>query len=250
MFKISLFLLLWAASTAAGTSSNGPIESCAHWLARHGIPLTHEGLIAALNNEDADIRVNAAQQLADNKEKDAIPFIRESAAREQKFTNRSNMALFLAQLGDSSGSDFLKAYCSNLSAPAWERLHAANNMLTLRSDACFPDVLSILQSSTNAEVIVQALDFCFNAKYQLEDEGNQTSPPDKQRHELVVELVGKRISDPDDSVRTVAGDILAKVGDSSQAHILEDAISRETNDGIKADMQKDLDILLAKPPAQ
>jgi HEAT repeat protein len=235
---------------AAGSSYNGPGETFAHWLTRHGIPLTHDGLIAALNNPDGDIRVNTAAQLALNNDKDAIPSIRDAAARDPKFVNRSNMAFYLAQLGDPSGADFLKAACSDTSLPAYDRLHAANNMLTLHSDACFPVVLSILQSSGDEEAIDQALELCAGAKYQLGGDGSQTSPPDKKRNELVIELVGKRLGDDAPFTRLVASSVLSRLGDSSQAHFLQDTISRETDEWNRVRMQRDLENLLAKPPAQ
>jgi hypothetical protein len=122
-------------------------------------------------------------------------------------------------------------------------------MLSLHSDACFPDVLSILESSSNAEDVVQALNFCFSAKHELEGDGSPAALPDKKRSHLVLELVGKRVSDPAGSVRVIAGDTLAKLGDSSQAHLLQDAISRETDEGIRGSMESDLEILLTKPPA-
>ena len=133
MRRILILLLLWVTcAAAAGSSYNGPGETVAHWLTRHVIPLTHDGLIAALNNPDGDIRVNAAAKLAFNNDRDAIPSIRDPAARESKFVNRSNMAYYLARLGDSSGTDFLKAACSNASPPAYDRLHAAKRCLLPR----------------------------------------------------------------------------------------------------------------------
>ncbi len=221
-----------------------------HWLGRHGVLLTHDGLVAALKNPDVLIRRFAAQQLSEiNDDKDAIPAIRDAAARDPKFANRLYMAYDLARLGDASGADSLKAACSDVSVGIYDRLQAADEMLYLHSDVCFPDVLSILRSSTDAGAVVQALEFCSNAKHQLEDEGNQNTPPDKQRDRLVLELVAKRVSDPDGSVRFIAGDALARLGDSSQAYILEDAISRETNEGMRRSLEEDLEILLKKPPA-
>ena len=249
MRAISPFLLLWLASAAVGFSDHDPGESPVHWFARHGIPLTHDGLIAALKNPDGLVRRNAAQQLSVTNDKDAIPAIRDAAARDPIFSNRANMAYDLARLGDSSGVDFLKRTCSDGSITAYYRLEAADEMLYLHSDACFPDVLPILQSSTDAGVVVRALEICANAKHQLEDEGNPNTPPDKQRDRLVLELVARRVSDPDDSVRAAASDILAKLGDSSQAYILEDAIAQETDEGTRRLLQADLDILLKKRPA-
>jgi HEAT repeat protein len=143
----------------------------------------------------------------------------------------------------------LKTAYSNASAAAGDRLHAANNLLFLHSDACFPDVPSILQSSTDLDDTVQALQFCSTAKHELDGDGSPTTPVRKKRNQLALELVVKRVTDPIDAVRFMAGDTLANLGDSSQAQILQGAIAQETNEGIKASMQRDLEVLLAKPPA-
>src|SRR5947209_9503154 len=82
---------------------NGHPMTAAEKLKQHHIDLTKEALIDALQNSDAEVRYLAAQQLATDREPDAISAIVDAATREKIPRTRINMAFSLASAGEKRG---------------------------------------------------------------------------------------------------------------------------------------------------
>ena len=235
---VALAILALSACVASFGRSAG--ETSAHFLARHGIALTKEGLIGALSNSDLWIRLGASQQLVLDGEKDAIPFIRAAVGREPRLTSRLTLAFDLGQLGDQSGVDLLKATCSNASSGAGDRVFAARCLLYLHSDSCVSDVLSILDSNIEPPEVIQAVDFFSGFKHVLGSDGGMN------KDDIVAHLV-KRLGDDDAGVRLAASSALSGFGGASAVAALKEAIERETEEVVKRQMQADLTLLEKKP---
>src|ERR1700757_1227436 len=103
MFSHGLFAILLAMMFASKQSA--PIPTFGELLRRHNIELTQSALIAALKNPDPDVRDLAAQKLAEDGATEATPAIIQALAAERVPWTRMNIALALAEMGESIGFD-------------------------------------------------------------------------------------------------------------------------------------------------
>lgn len=165
--------------------------------------------------------------------------IQAAAAREPRPMSRLSLAFDLAQLGDQSGVDLLTQACSDASRPAVERLFAAQETRSLHRDACLSDVLSILESNIDAPEAIQALNF-FSGFDDLPGSNGV------ERQAAIVGAATRRLGDDDAGVRIAASNVLSRIGDSSAAEALRQAILRETVEAAKSEMQRDLETLEKK----
>ena len=76
-------------------------------LKRPNIELTQQGLVDALRNTDPEVRSLAAHKLAEDKAVETIPAIKDALATEKVPWTRMNIALALAEMGESIGFDTL-----------------------------------------------------------------------------------------------------------------------------------------------
>ena len=105
-------------------------------LNNFGIPLAENSLLAALRNENAEIRYSAAWQLADQNAKDAIPAIADALAIERVSRAKAYMACALIELGDQSGVHALHGYCDDSNFPADVKLDVADFLLEIHEQSC------------------------------------------------------------------------------------------------------------------
>lgn len=120
--------------------------------------MTKEALTAALRNPQPEVRQLAAQKLAADGDKDAIPAIMEALSKETAPINRLNIALSLAQLGEETGIATLKTICDSSMETGSIRMLAAIQMVDfLHNYSCRQDVFDILRNSHDPDAQVQPL---------------------------------------------------------------------------------------------
>ena len=224
--------------TAAPTRPQQPaVQSLDDSLQRHGVNLSRQSLIAALASPDQEVRVLAANKLAQNGDKQAIPFIEKALSNEKEGTNRLNMALYLAQLGDEKGISVLKNTCSGPKVPDDLKIRAATNLAIVGKDDCLPVVLSVLRASNNPDMTRMAL-------ILLTQIFNWAKPAPRE----VLDLICNRLTDPARAVRLTATDVLSRLGNGSQSRALESALAKETDEDVRSFMQRNLSTLSKNPP--
>lgn len=214
----------------------GRIPTIRQRLMQKGIGLDKGSLTAALENTDSEVRMLAASELASEKDTDAIPAIRNALSKETAAMNRAAMALDLAQLGDATGTAWLKDACSNSTLPGYIRMSAAQNMLIPGDFTCLSDVVSLLRSNGDWVSMTAALGVV--PQYFVK------ARPEMQA--LLVRLTSQAVSNPAVQVRLVAANALATIGDTSAVPILEAAIAHETSKETVTAMEEDLKALRTK----
>jgi HEAT repeat protein len=238
---VCLLVTLWVVSADVtiaqenGRSFNGPPETAKHALQRHGIGLTREALVSALRSPDAEVRELAAQVLAEDHEKDAIPSIVEALAAETVPANRVNIAFFLAQLGEEIGRTTLKRACDDFTISAWVRMLAAVNMRALHDDYCLASVVDVLQSWDDPGARKQALSLVPDFER-----------PSEQNAQNLFSLVVKALADQTPGVRTTASNTLGRLGNVAAIPALQSALANEHDEGCRFEMQMDLQQLQNK----
>lgn len=205
-------------------------------LRSRGIELSTPSLITALGDQDHETRVLAAEKLAKDGDKQAVPQIESALSGEKNGMYRVNMALALAQLGDEKGFDALKSTCSNAEVEDTVRLRASANLAIAGKDDCLNSLLSILRISKDTETTRMALlvlPHFFN--------------PSKRAPKEVLDVVCERLTDPTPAVRLSATDIVSRLGSSTQAPALQAALDKESNTTVHDFMQRNLSTLVKKP---
>ena len=224
-FSVCLVALLECALAIPGTCQDpptlveGPLPTAAQILTQHHISLTKDALLAALRNDDAEIRYLAAGQLADEHAQDAIPAIVEALKAEDMPQAKVNIAFALAQMGDERGMQALRQDCDATSLPMAYRLSAVLYLvLFLHDESCLRTVVEGYQQSPESGHRVQALSLIPDFKKLSANESA-----------LLRALLLSGLRDPDPGVRIEASDMLRTMGDVSAIPALEAAIAAETD---------------------
>ncbi|HUG97431.1 MAG TPA: HEAT repeat domain-containing protein, partial [Nitrososphaera sp.] len=126
-------------------------------LQQHNVALTQPALLAALRSTDAEVRWLAAQKLANDAARDAIPAIIEALDAEKVPRTKVNIASALAQLGDNRGTVALRDVCDDVRTRSSIRMLAAQYLLNVGDEHCLGSVVQILSSKPDADSQVQAL---------------------------------------------------------------------------------------------
>jgi HEAT repeat protein len=211
------------------SATDGRLETVSEALRRHNIEHTEPALVAALQNQDPEVRELAARALADDGAKHTIPSIKDALSTETVPTNQANIAFSLARLGEEGGRETLKKMCSDATEPEWLRMLAAVNMRSLNDDSCLPSIMQVLQSRGNPDGRKQAL-------YLVPSFSHLPA----QSFRPLLDLVEKELSDPESGVRMTASSVLGQIGDVSAIPYLRKAIAREYNEGCREQMRMDL----------
>jgi HEAT repeat protein len=203
----------------------GHVPSNEEQLNKYGIGLSRKELIAALSHPKAEVRGLAASQLALNKDKDAIPDIKDAASVESSDVVRINMYFDLAELGERTAVGWL------------ERVLAAHDLLLLKDKKCLPDVLSVAQSGSEEGDRAFALAIIPN--FFLDGYEGLTDG--------VLAPICDRLWDQSGSVRLQAAIVLGQLGTSRQVVCLEKALSEEQDDTLRQTMEQSLKALRKRP---
>ncbi|MGD0214914.1 MAG: HEAT repeat domain-containing protein [Terriglobales bacterium] len=228
----AVFVIVFSLATTelvaqhSSSTTEGPLETSNDVLRRHHIAHTEPALIAALQNNDPEVRELAAVVLAEDGAKDAIPSIVEALRAETVPENQASMALSLARLGESMGRETLKNMCDDATKPDRLRMAAAVKMRYLHDDSCLPAVGLVLQSGRDAAARTQALYLVPSFRHLPEED-----------FQPLFGLVVKALEDREHGVRMAASSVLGQIGDVSAIPHLRNALAKEQNDGCRLTMR-------------
>ncbi len=201
---------------------SGGLTTVGECLMEHQIPLTKDGLRAALHSEDTEIWQLAAEELAIEGMKDAIPDLAGLLELKSEPIQRIILANSLAQLGDERGVQTLQAYCDDKTAQMGDRLSAANHLLRYRPKSCPETLIEGLQDNVYRG---QALGMIPNFK--------ELSPSESAQ---VRAFLLKSLSDQDFVNRLQAAQTIEGLGDVFAIPALEAALARESQPQVRGAM--------------
>ena len=217
-------------------AGEGPPATAAQLLTQHHIALTKDALLAALQNDDPEIRYLAAAQLDDDGAKDTIPAIVETLDAEKSPLAKVNIAATLAHMGDERGIQALRQDCDATSLPMTYRLSAVSQLaLFLHDESCWKTVVEGYQQGLEADDRSQALSIIPYFKKLSADKSAVSR-----------ELLLSGLRDQDPSVRIEASDVLRMMGDVAAIPSLQAAIAAETDPNVKMQMESELSSLQNK----
>ena len=232
----ALAICLWSVPAVSqevqnwGVSADDYPHDPAEILRQHNIPLTKDALLAALRNDDPEVRGLAAGQLADERAYDVIPAIAAALEAERGRVARVNIASALIELGDERGTHALQQDCEDTSLNMQDRLQSASQLHIFHDESCWKTVVEAAQSRDSL-VRFSALTMIPYFK----------TPPELSRAFL---LNGLR--DQDLSVRMAASSGLINLGDVAAIPALEAAIAAETNPMLRSTMEQGVKFLQKK----
>lgn len=237
MFLYESFVTLILAVALVGSQptsqDNGPGPTFGELLKRHNIQLTQQGLVDALRNTDPEVRYLAAHKLAEDKAVETIPAIKDALASEKVPWTRMNIALALAEMGESIGFDTLEDNCKNKGTSGAIRTRSAEYLLRFNRDSatCLSGVLDLLKGGSNGDRMAAAELLTRYHKLSKEDS------------ETVFTGLVQALHAPDPAVRMAAGQALADLGDTRGIAELERAVGGEQDQLVRSRLEEDLGIL-------
>ena len=194
-------------------------------LELHGYALTRESLLRGLRDANAQVRSMAADELAKQGDKEAVPSILEALSSEKAIGTRVLMANALAKLGVEAGTVELRAICEPATASNHARLVAAGDLLRAGDATCRDQVVDIvrsintLESTTRESLLVYGLTL-FTGRF---------APLFQPKAAEVREVATTLLRDRDRGVRMAASNTLSEHGDAASLRELQAAAEVETD---------------------
>jgi HEAT repeat protein len=227
-------LLFW---NLAVRGQNEPLKPLADVLQQHHIATTKTALMDALRNREPEVRWIAAQKLAEDNVKEAIPSIRDALRRDRQLPESEiNIAAALAELGAPDGFAKLNAMCDDATLAPNLRIASAKYLVNLGKSGCLDSTLAILKTQTSDDIGIDALQLLPRLAGKSEAE----------RHRVATTVV-EFLLDKSPSMRLNAAIALADIGDASIVPDLKGAIAKEKEDAIRSQMQATLRKLEGRP---
>ena len=235
-FALILAVALVGSQPISQQGFGGKPQTFGDLLKRHNIELTQQGLVDALRNTDPEVRYLAAHKLAEDKAVETIPAIKDALATEKVPWTRMNIALALAEMGESIGFDTLEDNCKNKGTSGAIRTRSAEYLLRFNRDSatCLSGVLDLLKSGSNGDRMAAA---------ELLPRYRNLS---KEDSETVFTGLVEALHASDPAVRMAAGQALADLGDTRGIAELGRAIGGEQDQLVRSRLQEDLGILRNK----
>ena len=201
-------------------------------LTRYGVTLTVPALRKALTDARPVVRGLAAAELAEKKDKDSIPLIREALLVEQVPQQRLNLANALSWLGDTEGNRALADMCADPRVPQWFRLRAADQLLDSGDAECLSSVVEILSMQSDSiepAMRISTLDYLARVK---------TVPVALMPKVHAFLLSG--LQDQVAPVRQSAADCIAALSDQGAAPALRTAAMNESDSDTRLHIERAL----------
>jgi HEAT repeat protein len=198
----------------------------------HKLPSTKAALVKALRNHDPDVRWLAAQRLADEGERDAIPAILKALSSETVPLTRANLAYAVARFGEEKGFATLKSICDTpVSETHLEslRLTAARDLLDFDNESCLPTVFEFMPSEPHHLEILALL-----------PRFKHVSAADSQR---ILDFAIQSLDSSDGAVKLFAGTALENLDNPAGIPPLEHAIAIEDQQAIRLGLERNLQAL-------
>jgi HEAT repeat protein len=211
-------------------------------LRLRGYALTREALVRGLHDPNAQVRSMAADELAKQGEKEAVPAIREALLAEKEVGTRVLMANALAKLGVDAGTTELRSVCELDSASYHARLVAAMDLLSAGDATCRDQVsdmvrsMASLGSGAREDLLIYGLRL-FVGRF---------APTFGPKGAEVRETAATLLRDGRRGVRMAASDALAEHGDATSLEELQRAAAAETSDIVRGRILADIETLRGK----
>jgi HEAT repeat protein len=196
---------------------------------------TIPGLRVALKNPNPNIRTLAAGMLANDKDVDSIPMLRDALDNERTESVRLSLAASLATLKDWQGLDSLKKTCNDADESHTTRLLAANRLLDAGSNDCMVSVVDILGDKPDAP----------SRELGLQYLRRTISAPPFLLPKLQTILVSE-LRDESPINRQYASECISVLGDENSVPALENAISIEKHQPTRLHLEENLKRIKAR----
>jgi HEAT repeat protein len=195
-------------------------------LERRGVQLTVQALVNALLDPRPVVRSLAAEKLAQDKEKDAVPAIVEAFSRETAAGTREIMADALASLGESQGFETLRSICSASASAPYLKLAAAQSALRLHDESCVDSLLGLIRSEQASSPWSPARDNIVHVGLSGLGGFEFHHLTGAQEDEIRAIATGGLASTAAE-VRLAAARAMAKFGDAASVPVLQKAVGTE-----------------------
>jgi len=211
-------------------------------LRLRGYALAREALVRGLRDPNAQVRSMAADELAKQGEKEAIPAIQEALSSEKEVGTRVLMANALLKLGLDAGATELRAVCEGESASYHARLVAAADLLSAGDATCRDQVsdmvrsMASLGSGAREDMLIYGLTL-FVGRF---------APMFGPKAAEVRETAATLLRDGRRGVRMAASNALAEHGDARSLEELQQAAAAETSDITRVRILANIEILRDK----
>jgi HEAT repeat protein len=231
---LSIFLISTVVTNLAKAVFQAPptVDSV---LMQYHIPNTIPTLRAALKNPDPNIRTLVAGVLAQDKDVDSIPLLREALESEQIESVKLSIATALASLKDYKGLDSLKTTCNDRDVRPTTRLIAANRLLEGGRDDCTASVVDILGETPDPSSRELGLQYLRRI----------TSAPSSLLPMLQTILLNE-LRDTSPINRQYASECISVFGDVNAIPALEKAISIEKDQATRFHLEENLHRIKAR----
>lgn len=206
-------------------------------LAGYGVPLTRPALLQALKDRRPEVRGLAASELAQMRDTQAVPEIREALASETSEQERLALASALLTLGDSDGEKYLAKACSSSEESWFDRMYAASQLLRARK-LCVASVLKIDPGDAVNETMTML--------YYLKQANAIRPVLDSEVHRALIGAL--RSTSAFD--RGLAAQCAAELGDKAAVPDLRRALKAESDPLAKAAIQQSVAKLEGYPVAK
>ncbi|MGA2437576.1 MAG: HEAT repeat domain-containing protein [Acidobacteriaceae bacterium] len=215
-------------------------KSYTDFLRAHGVEISEPSLIAALQNDIPEIRMNAVVKLLADCDLHSIPAIEKALSTEEDNTTRANIAGALASFGDPVGAKYLAAACTDPSLPTLAMSAAVHGLALAHYShpqftspaVCADTVLNLFDSRPDSKIDMIEL---FAAMYH---EVSQS-----QADRMVADAQSLLQSD-NASSRMAGSDVLASLGSTASIDLIRSTMERETEPAIRSVLQESLDTLM------
>jgi len=150
IFAAMLFAFSWVSRGSASAQAPPTPEQI---LASKGISTSSlTSLRQALQDPRPDVRGLAAFELADKKDKESIPLIKEALAKASTALEKQNLAGALIMLRDPQGNTAMKEVCEDETVREDSRVIGANQLWDAGDPGCMVAVIKILSSTDDHSV--------------------------------------------------------------------------------------------------
>jgi HEAT repeat protein len=211
---------------------NGPLLPFADTLRARGISTAEPSLIQAMRNEDPEIRIVAALELAEDRHEDAVPLIEEAFSHESVPKVQIGIATALLSLGDPRGLQHLHGMCADGSLSIDDVGDVVRNLAIMKDStaSCLDPALGFLGSHCDSESRLRAM-------WMLPDLYASAPPAERSR---ISGMLEDMLNDPDPAVRLTASNSLAQANIATSMPSLRMAIANEADATVRAGLERDL----------
>ncbi len=239
MIKAGLYLVIGCVGLAAQTlqvNRQTPDMDERTLQEKYHIAPTEEGLIGALQHQEAAVRSFAAIRLAYDGDKAAVRPILDALTVEKIEGVKIGLAAAAAQLGADEGLNALKSLCEDRSGSPTMRMIAAQSMiLSLGRQECLSDILDVLRI---ADALPEGYPAASIALNLLAFNRFKQIPPSQL--DQVRDVCATYLKNQVPGLRIAAGTCIRDQGGPRAITQLRAAIDAEQDQAVRESLEKDV----------